>query len=77
MREHGDTKNNKPDLRIERYLSGEATLTTGKKARGCITVKHSLSSGGRYIYALEVMDTKNAFEKTRAKGRQPSGEPNG
>lgn len=63
----------KKDLRIERFLSKEITLKSGKKARVCITVKHSLDKNGRLIYSIEAMDIKNALEKTRAKGQPSSG----
>ena len=61
---------NSPDLIIERFLSREKTLSTGKKVKGCITIKHSLHPDGRIIYSLEVMDTKKALEQTRAKGQR-------
>lgn len=70
VKEHEDTKHGRPDLRIERFLSSEKTLSTGKKVKGCITVKHSLKPDGRIIYSLEVMDTKKALEQTRAKGQR-------
>lgn len=72
-KEHEDTKHGQKDLRIERFLSKEITLKSGKKARVCITVKHSLDKNGRLIYSIEAMDIKNALEKTRAKGQPSSG----
>ena len=72
-KEHEDTKHNQPDVRIERFLSKEITLKSGKKVRACITVKHSLDKNGRNIYSLETMDIKNALEKTRAKGQPSNG----
>lgn len=69
-KEHGDIKHGRPDLIIERFLSREKTLSTGKKVKGCITIKHSLHPDGRIIYSLEVMDTKKALEQTRAKGQR-------
>ncbi|MGF7108254.1 hypothetical protein [Treponema pedis] len=66
---HDDIKNNEKDVKIERFLSKEVVLQSGKKVRACITVKHSLDKNGRIIYSLETMDIKNALEKTRAKGQ--------
>lgn len=64
-KEHEDTKHGQKDLRIERFLSKEITLKSGKKARVCITVKHSLDKNGRLIYSIEAMDIKNALEKNK------------
>ena len=66
---HDDTKHGENNVKIERFLSKEITLKSGKKAQACITVKHSLDKDGRIIYSLEAMDIKNALEKTRAKGQ--------
>ena len=66
---HGDMKNGEKNVRIERFLSKEIQLKSGKKVQACITVKHSLDKNGRIIYSLEAMDIKNALEKTRAKGQ--------
>lgn len=74
---HDDIKNGKPDIKIERFLSKEIELSTGKTARACITVKHTqdINRDIRTIYSLELMDTKKALEQTRAKGkRRISGE---
>ena len=68
-REHEDTKHGHKDLRIERFLSEKVKLSSGKTARVCITVKHSLDKNGRTLYSIEAMDIKNALEKTRAKGQ--------
>ena len=70
--EHEDTKHGKPDLRIERFLSQPVTLKSGREVQACITVKHSLNTDGRRIYAIEAIEIKEALEKTRAKGRQPN-----
>ena len=60
--------------KIERFLSKEVTLKSGKKVQACITVKHTLSKDGRTIYSIEAMDIKNALEKTRAKGQDLKGD---
>ena len=70
---HGDTKHGEKDVKIERFLSKEIIFKSGKKARVCITVKHSLDKNGRTIYSIEAMDIKNALEKTRAKGQPSNG----
>lgn len=69
IKEHSDTKHNQTNVRIERFLSQPIKLKSGKEARACITVKHSLDRNGHNIYSLEAMDIKNALEKTRAKGQ--------
>ena len=65
---HDDVKHHDEGLKIERFLSEEIILHSGKKVRACITVKHSLVKEIRNLYSLEVMDTKKALEQTRAKG---------
>ena len=69
VKEHSDTKHNQPNVKMERFLSKPLKLKSGKEARACITVKHSLDKNGHNIYSLETMDIKNALEKTRAKGQ--------
>ena len=71
---HDDTKHGDKDVKIERFLSKEVTLKSGKKVQACITVKHTLSKDGRTIYSIEAMDIKNALEKTRAKGQDLKGD---
>lgn len=70
---HDDVKHGNPELKIERFLSKEKTLSSGKSVRACITVKHSLDKDCRNLYSLEVMDTKKALEQTRAKGQPLNG----
>lgn len=69
--EHEDFKNNRPDLKIERFLSQEVTLKSGKKVQACITIKRSLDKDYRNIYSIEAIDIKEALDKTKnkAKGR--------
>ena len=66
---NGESEHNQTNVRIERFLSQPIKLKSGKEARACITVKHSLDRNGHNIYSLEAMDIKNALEKTRAKGQ--------
>ncbi|WP_307771104.1 hypothetical protein [uncultured Treponema sp.] len=73
-KEHSDTKHNQTNVRIERCLSQPIKLKSGKEARACITVKHSLDRNGHNIYSLEAMDIKNALAKTRAKGQDHKGD---
>ena len=73
IKEHDDVKHNDDNLKIERYLSRPILLKSGKKARACITVKHTLDKDGRLVYSIEAMDIKNALEKTRAKGQHQDG----
>lgn len=74
IKEHKDIKHNDENLRIERFLSQPIKLKSGKEARACITVKHTLNVNGRLVYSLEAMDIKNALEKTRAKGQDHKGD---
>lgn len=70
---HDDVKHGNPEIKIERFLSKEKSLSSGKKVKACITVKLSLDKDSRTLYSLEVMDTKKALEQTRAKGQPPNG----
>lgn len=74
IKEHKDLKHNDENLRIERFLSQTIKLKSGKEARACITVKHTLNVNGRLVYSLEAMDIKNALAKTRAKGQDHKGD---
>lgn len=71
---HDDTKHGDKDVKIERFLSKEIILKSGKRAQVCITIKHTLSKNGRLLYSIEAMDIKNALEKTRAKGQDHKGD---
>ena len=70
---HDDVKHENAEIKIERFLSKEKTLRSGKKVKACITVKHSLDKKSRNLYSLEVMDTKKALDQARAKGQPPEG----
>ena len=67
--EHEDFKNNRPDLKIERFLSQEVTLKSGKKVQACITIKRSLDKDYRNIYSIEAIDIKEALDKTKNKAK--------
>ena len=51
---------------MERFLSKEISLTTGRKTRVCTTIKDG--AGKKSIYSIELMNPKTALEKVRKKG---------
>lgn len=75
--EHEDSKHGDDNVRMERFLSQEVTLKSGKKVQACITVKRTLGDtlkqkeDYRNIYSIEAIDIKEALDKTKnkAKGR--------
>ncbi|MDD6485876.1 MAG: hypothetical protein PUF61_02885 [Spirochaetales bacterium] len=67
---YAQKKSHKAEIKIERFLSKEKTLRSGKKVKACITVKHSLDKKSRNLYSLEMIDTKKALGQARAKGQR-------
>ena len=66
IKRHGDTKNRTENVFMERFLSKEIKLKSGRSAKACITVKDD--SKQKSIYSLELMNPKTAYDQVMKKG---------
>ncbi len=66
IKRHGDTKNKTDNVFMERFLSKEIKLKSGRTTKACITIKDD--SKQKSIYSLELMNPKTALKQTKNKG---------
>ena len=66
IKRHDDSKNKTNNVFMERFLSKEIKLKSGKSTKACITVKDD--SKQKSIYALELMNPKTALSQVNKKG---------
>lgn len=67
IKRHSDTKNKTETVFMERFLSKEIKLKSGRTAKACITVKDD--SKQKSLYSLELMNPKTALEQVKKKGK--------